>query len=92
MLPTTRAVGELADGPRQHVALALARERVGDVGRRAGGVGHRGEPQLPQLAVGRGGGEPVAVLGSERFEAGCRSFERGGGWGNHLTILSKEGD
>ena len=72
------AGGGVAHHPGEHVTVALAGERVGDVGPGLAGRGDRGEPQPPQLAVRRGGGERVVMVDGERLEPDAVALEGDG--------------
>ena len=75
--------GKLAHRPRQHVAGLLPSSAAVDVGRVSRGLGHRREPQLPQLAVaGRGGQVRLrARVDSGSSRTPCPSSVTGG---NHV--------
>src|SRR5207302_8291548 len=69
---------ELAYHEGQHVRGVLPRERLRDIALRLLRARHGGEPQLPQRAIGRRGGERVAMLARERLESHAVAFERDG--------------
>ena len=85
------AGGGVAHHPGQHVAVALARERVGDVGPGLAGRGNRGEPQAPQLAVRRRGGERVVMIGGERLEPDAVALEGDGAKLDHEVAPRSRG-
>src|SRR5215475_8734800 len=62
------AARQLPYRPRQHVAFRLPCESVGNVRLRLLCLGHRGEVQLPEPAVGSGCDQPVAMLPRQRFQ------------------------
>ncbi len=69
------AARRVAHGPRQHVAVALAGERVVDVRGNLVGRGDRRVPDLPQISVGRRGGQTRTMVLRERLETNAVAFE-----------------
>src|SRR4051812_15755414 len=53
----------LPHGPGQHMTGPLTLECIGNVPRGLLRTGHRGKPELPELAIGSGGGQPVLMAG-----------------------------
>lgn len=78
-----RAGVKLANGPRQHGAGTLALECLNDVPTGLLRLGDGGEPELPQLSVGCGGGRAVPVSRGERLQPDSRALERDWGSGDH---------
>src|SRR2546422_11620134 len=72
------AGGEFAYDPWEHVAVFLSLQRGIDVLPGLCGLWHRGVPQLPQLAVGFGGGESLTMTLVERLQANAVALERNG--------------
>src|SRR5438445_4912345 len=62
------AAVQLAHGPGQHVAVPLALQRFFYIGAGLLGLGHGGEPQLPQPSVGRCAYQFILVEMGKRLE------------------------
>src|SRR6185369_421948 len=77
--------GGLPDHPGEHVAVLLSLQRGVDVFRGLPRRGHRGEPELPELAVLRSFGKTLFMLSGQRLEAHPVAFERRGLRRNHAA-------
>src|ERR1041384_2066726 len=79
----------LPDHPGEHVAVVLSLERSLDVFRGLAGRRHRGEPQLPEPAVGGGLGQTLLMLSRQRLEAHSVPFEHDGFRRDHAAPLRR---
>ena len=66
--PDNPALRQLAHRPWQHLPGALAVDGGLDVGIDRVRLGHRGKPELPQAAIGRGGAQRISVRRVQWFE------------------------
>src|SRR4051812_16878485 len=73
----------LPHGPGQHMAGPLTFERIGDVPLGLVRSGHRGKPELPEPAVGSGGGQPVLMAGGQWLQPHAVTLERDRGCDDH---------
>src|SRR5260221_8683786 len=69
---------KLAHREGQHMSRSLALEGLRNIGLRLVGLGHRGEPQLPELSVGGRFAQLSRMLFGERLEAHAVRFEHRG--------------
>src|SRR6185436_6883893 len=67
--------GGLPDHPGEHMAVLLSLQRGVDVFRSLARRGHRGEPELPELAVRGGFGESLIMLAGKWLQAHPMGFE-----------------